>query len=392
MDLLGDQQNPDGTVTNALMTRRAMARHFPPVCLQQWLARSERRSYRGNLVDYGELDYLLEQAKFRVLEVNTGNVVVLNSVQRYVALSYVWGNTAPVIQPAVFPGDTATNGVAWKLDMAKLPRTIRDAAMLTRQIGERYLWVDQLCIDQTDSEDKAAVVSEMNAIYSTACLTIIAADDGDVDAGLLRLTGTNAPEEHPLSFIHNGRKLKFMHPKPTFDSILSATKWATRGWTYQEYVLSKRCVFFTNGEVFFSSNGVLNREAYTLKQDRCRYLQEVPPGNPVKVHDILSSGISELSHLVYNQAVMTYTRRALTYERDRLSAFSGILRSLVRGPLNRRMVALSGLISIVDSNAGGRVVRFVQWLLWQPSHATEGGTGHRIKHDKLCLRALLSWS
>ncbi|MCJ1309316.1 hypothetical protein MMC25_002975 [Agyrium rufum] len=80
--------------------------------------------------------------------------------QPYVALSYVWGPPA---------GD-------W-------PKTILDAVAVTRQLGEKYLWVDRLCINQSDLEEKQFLISKMDAIYEGAEFTIVAAA-GDARTGL----------------------------------------------------------------------------------------------------------------------------------------------------------------------------------------------------------------
>ena len=58
---------------------------------------------------------------------------------------------------------------------APLPRTIRDAIHLTQLLGEKYLWIDALCIKQDDAEFKTARILEMDQIYTASALTIIAA-------------------------------------------------------------------------------------------------------------------------------------------------------------------------------------------------------------------------
>jgi hypothetical protein len=101
-------------------------------------------------------------------------------------LSYVWGNVKQCPLTTRSESDTgkpsATQVSATFKDIEELPLSIQDAIYLTRQIGERYLWVDSLCIIQDDPEDKAAVIPEMGAIYGNAYLTIVAADGSDSNA------------------------------------------------------------------------------------------------------------------------------------------------------------------------------------------------------------------
>ncbi|KAM6524246.1 hypothetical protein FSOLCH5_004848 [Fusarium solani] len=80
--------------------------------------------------------------------------------EKYAALSYVWG-----------PGEE------------KWPQTIKDAMTVTRMMGLKYLWVDRLCIDQNNLEEKMFLISKMNAIYEGAEVTIINAA-GDARTGL----------------------------------------------------------------------------------------------------------------------------------------------------------------------------------------------------------------
>jgi hypothetical protein len=81
---------------------------------------------------------------------------------KYVALSYVWGRG---------PAED------W-------PRVILDAADTTRRLGFEYLWVDRLCIDQSNPAEKHYLISKMASIYEGAELTIVAAAGLDAKYGL----------------------------------------------------------------------------------------------------------------------------------------------------------------------------------------------------------------
>jgi hypothetical protein len=65
-----------------------------------------------------------------------------------------------------------------------IPKTIRDAIRLTREIGERFLWVDALCIMQDEPNDKAEQIKHMGSIYKGSVLTIVAACGIDATYGL----------------------------------------------------------------------------------------------------------------------------------------------------------------------------------------------------------------
>lgn len=64
-----------------------------------------------------------------------------------------------------------------------LPRTIPDAMRVCKQMGQRYLWVDRLCIVQDYKEDKYGQIRSLEAIYSRADLVIVAACGDNMQSG-----------------------------------------------------------------------------------------------------------------------------------------------------------------------------------------------------------------
>ena len=99
---------------------------------------------------------------------------------RYVALSYVWGN-AQVSRLREYDLELLTREGALK--NLVIHRTIQDAITVVQRIGERYLWVDSLCLMQ-DSPSDQKMLAEMGALYSHAVLTIVVAHGVDADAGI----------------------------------------------------------------------------------------------------------------------------------------------------------------------------------------------------------------
>ena len=98
---------------------------------------------------------------------------------------------------------------------------------LCRELGERYLWVDTVCIVQDDPETRGHMIANMTAIYAGAIFTIFAADGEHADYGLRGLPGS-IPRNFVTPFKGPFGKLFFMHPSTSF----SKTKWNTRGWTF----------------------------------------------------------------------------------------------------------------------------------------------------------------
>ncbi len=66
---------------------------------------------------------------------------------------------------------------------------LSDAIKFTEMIGERYLWVDRLCIVQDDFEAKHAQIHNMGPIYANAYFTKVAALGTSADYGLRGIRG-----------------------------------------------------------------------------------------------------------------------------------------------------------------------------------------------------------
>lgn len=106
---------------------------------------------------------------------------------------------------------------------------------------------------------------------------------------------------------------------------MKRTKWATRGWTYQEGLLSKRRLIFTDEQVLWECNSMHCRESLVLPlnvmHDKCRkrFKVDVAPGtfshkNPGNKPWKIMSYVAE------------YTQRQLTYPQDALNTMQGIFR------------------------------------------------------------------
>ncbi|KAH9209012.1 heterokaryon incompatibility protein-domain-containing protein [Leptodontidium sp. 2 PMI_412] len=146
----------------------------------------------------------------------------------YAALSYVWG---------AGPED----GIDW-------PKTVLDAVEVTRKLGLQYLWVDRLCINQSDPAEKDYLISRMTNIYEGADFTIVAAAGSGASHGLPGVRSTPRIPQ-PKYYLDSGNLLLSMLRDPRRD-ILESQYW-TRGWTYQEGVLSNRRIVFTESQVYW---------------------------------------------------------------------------------------------------------------------------------------------
>jgi Heterokaryon incompatibility protein (HET) len=140
-----------------------------------------------------------------------------------------------------------------------LPRTIQDAIIAVRGLGETYLWTDIVCIDQQDQEDFNAQIEQMDLIYEAALCTIVALNGRDADSGLPGVR-TDTRKEIGYKLDIEGTKL-VAGPHVPFPQTLQRGYWKSRAWTFQEELLSRRCLFFGDHEVLYRCRESIGRES-----------------------------------------------------------------------------------------------------------------------------------
>ena len=239
--------------------------------------------------------------------------------QNYVALSYVWGDVEQFYVPAGGAYSILTKKGAL-LDL-KPSKTIVDAMQLIQRLGLRYLWVDAFCIKQDDFSDKEEQIARMGSVFQSALFTIIAASGSDCDAGLPGARpGTRFKRQHIVEAGNLTLLSSIQHP---YENITSpeTSKWARRAWTFQEELLSRRQLIFTDEQVWWRCPCATWCEQSQLETgDRIGFLLS---GQRVELS--LSERYSELRPKDYFDLVSKYAQRELSYPSDALNAFKGIL-------------------------------------------------------------------
>lgn len=271
---------------------------------------------------------------------------------RYIALSYVWGQV-PAIQTTGENLKDLQRCGSLSEKKVQLPSTIRDAMNLVCAIGERYLWVDTLCIIQDDEMSKKMYINRMDIVYHCALLTVIAMEGSDSNTGLSRM---HAEGQVPKLHTKIGDTTLFVGPA-SLRGNADASRYETRGWTLQERVLSKRCIYFTSQEMIFQCKTNINREANPIFSVLRRDLDFEPTRmmNPIIVS---AQGKILNEEAAYFRLVESYTKRDLTFAFDKLNAFRG-------------MQNLFSATSSADLDIGpagcGMPGKFWNGLLWAPA-------------------------
>ena len=201
--------------------------------LQSWVALCEKSHKRCQSSGHRFTgDPRWEQPSLRVIDVVEKKLCRIRPENsRYAALSYVWG------APSNFmcTKETISSLLCSKgllPVMSKIPQTIQDAIELVERLGERYLWVDQLCIIQDDRDDRNNIISAMAGIYSSAFVTIIAASGSDSNTGLPGVRPSSRKVAQAVIGLYPRLRLMLQNTRDSHPDKISESVYETRAWTY----------------------------------------------------------------------------------------------------------------------------------------------------------------
>lgn len=218
-----------------------------------------------NAFQYEPLDPNPEKLMLRRLELlpGTGQIecklesVSLNDKPVYEAISYHWGSTAKKHQIVCNSASLA------------ITDSLHSALVRFRKADEsRYLWADQLCINQSDADERGCQVAFMREIYENALQTLIwlgGREDDDPDAafGLLRRLATTQrrrkactpPDKRTIYELSHEEVAEYGLPEAT-DKIWGTFQyiflrpWFSRLWVIQEVNVSKSAAIYChNSEI-----------------------------------------------------------------------------------------------------------------------------------------------
>lgn len=244
-----------------LLARRIIPHHVNYDIIGEWL--SLCRSGHVHCDGYGDDADVVTIPGFQVIDCTTSKIasavdLLASSGEPgrvdYVTLSYVWGQAGeagfnePVMREygLTLPDD--------------LPLVISDAIEVVKRLGYRYLWIDRYCIPQNDSAVKHIQIKKMDRIYSCSILTIIAAAGDGPEYGLPGVSSRHRTEQLSVQVTEEISLLFYKKPS----ALVAASKWNTRGWTYQEGLLSRRRLVFTDEMVYFQCYEMHGDEVLSL--------------------------------------------------------------------------------------------------------------------------------
>lgn len=221
----------------------------------------------------------------------------------FLALSYTWGD--PIRTKMIL-----LNGQPLRITL-NLEGFLRTFATGHPEMNHSKLWIDAICINQEDLEERNAQVLRMSSIYSSAQEVIVWLGEQTEEAAVEYAEMTRLCEQLAVSddshkenvYLDILESFTIMSRLGRMDFLLNSPWWR-RLWVLQEFVLAKR-VRFLRGLVdmdyhvlFEIVYGVVSRGAFPLKPEDLEWkykwssilnLLELRPREDLRRVDLLSS-------------------------------------------------------------------------------------------------------
>jgi hypothetical protein len=149
-----------------------------------------------------------------------------------------------------------------------ITKTLEEALpYIARHCETRYIWIDQICINQDDLQERSQQVSIIGDIYRNCQCVLVwlgATETLDVDFESVCLESNHldeADEINDATILPLQHRLEMISQSPTFTRAflqnlksLVDTAWFTRAWVFQEIVLPQNSKFIL-GESHTYRNG-----------------------------------------------------------------------------------------------------------------------------------------
>ncbi|CAN9182339.1 unnamed protein product [Alternaria alternata] len=276
----------------------------------------------------------------------------LNDKPTYEALSYAWG-TIPSSNRAIINGCPVP--VRESLDLA--------LRRLRNPYQSRILWIDALCINQSDTRERSHQVQHMATIYKSATGVVIWLGEWQA---LDDCSGFTNSSECQTTWIRDlNRSINVMLDRtPQFLHLcqhaleISKLPWFRRLWIIQELLLASSQPKFILGDCVMNSTDLfpaMNGGLTVLSQDEYSYMlkrEPTTPGLGILLRSLITQAIGpnqSFPHLLMLQKMLksflesggaslyeysVLSRYAMaTDSRDRIYGLLGIVKSYVAEPI-----------------------------------------------------------
>ena len=275
-------------------------------------------------------------------------------VARYITLSHRWIAETETISTTKANIADRLRGIGFD----NLPPLFTDVFTLAANLDIPYVWIDSLCIIQKDADDWAIEAVKMGDYYQRSVFTV-ACPGASSSRGLFN---KNQQEDSRAPLIQmpyrdsTGQQKGFFYLFQTeqnveerYEATVAQSELLTRGWIFQEWILSRRVVCYTSTGLFLlcqskSPRTQIGELVEPELQLPDRYTTNKPQANKyslksslvdrnlsLSLYEDVKKGPGDHTHTDWEHLVEAYSGLHLTCpSKDRLVAMSGIADEFAR--------------------------------------------------------------
>ncbi|KUI63676.1 hypothetical protein VM1G_10453 [Cytospora mali] len=260
---------------------------------------------------------------------------------QYVTLSHRWGSPEPPKLSKLYndsdQGREISFGVLEKgKRISELPQLFKDAIHIVRCCGLKYLWIDSLCIcqdkDPTNRNLEWEKESEKMAdIYAGGVFNIAATHGQNSEAGLFPIQRDILLPVVPDMGIGGQAQLLWEVPDSRFKHDIIESKLLSRGWVYQEVLLTPANLFCTTDEMWWSCSHTTCSESFPEGVQELFWTMHSKTREPQPFRDSLGRRRESIMPRdtpdpmkAWINVLTFYPQTSVTVSSDRLVAIAGI--------------------------------------------------------------------
>ncbi|KJK79203.1 hypothetical protein H634G_05443 [Metarhizium anisopliae BRIP 53293] len=301
----------------------------------------------------------------RVIDAQKAPLPTSSKLAKYLTISHRW-----TLATAHYSTTVANINRRKRKDSTwwrRLPKVFLDVLELARRLDVRYVWIDSLCIIQRGDEgaDWQREATKMAGYYQYSLFTV-AATSATEELGLFppRISNTPRIARLPYSDKDGCRHGHFYiysynwEVDKQYISFIQDSELLSRGWVFQEWLLSRRIVYFTPAGIFWEcAEQRPHNDRGEVSQTRSS--DDKLADNQPAVKQSFSLDDTGIDPVWY-RIIAAYSALSLTKpETDRVVALSGISKEF-KTALMRKGLRRSNIASTVRSG-----LEFVSGL-WLP--------------------------
>ncbi|KAF2026804.1 HET-domain-containing protein, partial [Setomelanomma holmii] len=275
------------------------------------------------LLDFG--DSRKSDALIRLIETADEEI----APNGYCTLSHCWGQ-ARLTQLNELTSTSLRSGIC----IDHFPRAFRDAIIITKRLGTRYLWIDSLCIKQDSRSEWLRESALMHKVYSHSYCNISASASFDSSGGLFRTRNPRLLETTEVDLNVSGLD---SGPQYVRCIVLDEFFWNnnllncvinSRGWVMQERLLTPRVLHFGEHQLFWECYEKDSCESSTHGLASVYATQLAFRFKELDLFPYMKNMANVATYTIWDKIIQMYSQTMLTIPGDKLVALFGVAKRM----------------------------------------------------------------